>query len=396
MHKTDEIVIVSAVRTPIGKFGGSLSVTSAPKLGAIVVEEAVRRAGIKPEFVDEVIMGNVISAGLGQNVARQCAIYAHLPYDVNAFTVNKVCGSGMKAIMLASSEIKAGDANIVVAGGTENMSLAPYLLDKARFGYKLFDGKLIDAMVYDGLWDVYNNFHMGMTGEIIAEKYGITRADADAFALSSHEKAIKATETGNFEREIIKIDVKMGKKSFVFQKDEGPRADTSIEKLAKLPPVFKKDGIITAGNASQISDGAAAVVIMSKSKSDELGLKPLARIVDYCAAGVAPADVMEAPIPTVNKLLDRTNFKIENIDLFEHNEAFSTASVAVMRELKIKPERFNIRGGAVALGHPIGCSGTRIVVTLLHALQDLNLNRGIATACLGGGNAVAIMIETLL
>ncbi|MCK5562237.1 MAG: acetyl-CoA C-acetyltransferase [Thermoplasmata archaeon] len=389
-----EIVIVSGVRTPIGRFQGAFKNFPAQKLGAIAIREAVSRAGIKPELVDEVIMGNVVSAGLGQNPARQAAIYADIPVEAGAFTINKVCGSGLKAVMVGASEIKAGDGEIIVAGGMENMNLGPYVLDKARAGYRLGDGKLKDTMVYDGLWDVHNNFHMGLTGEIIAEKFNISREDIDALAYSSHMKAQAAIESGKFQPEIIPVEVPQRKgEPIVVDTDEGVRADTSVEKLAKLKPVFKEGGVVTAGNASQISDGAAATVIMSKAKADELGLKPLATIRDYNYGGVEPGLVMYAPIPTVKKLLEKTNLKVEDLDLFEHNEAFASASVAVQREFNVPDDKFNVHGGAVALGHPIGCSGTRVLVTLLYAMMDRDVKRGLATLCLGGGNAVAMIIE---
>ncbi|HEC94909.1 MAG TPA: acetyl-CoA C-acetyltransferase [Thermoplasmatales archaeon] len=390
----NEVVIVSGVRTAQGKFAGALKDFSAPQLGGMVIREAVKRAGIKPNEVDEVIMGNVVSAGLGQNVARQAAIAAGLPYEIGAFHVDKVCGSGLKAVVLAAQAIKCGDADVIVAGGMESMTNCPYLLDKARFGYRLFNGKLIDAMVNDGLWDVYNDFHMGMTGEIIAEKYNITREDCDKFALWSHYKAAEATENGKFKEEILPVEVKQKKGDpIIFDKDEGIRKDTSLEKLAKLPPFFKENGVVTAGNASQITDGAAAVVVMSKEKAKEKGVEPMVTIKGYNTSGVKPEYVMEAPIPGVKNLLKKMKLSIDDIDLFEHNEAFSSASVAVMRELDVPRDIFNVHGGAVALGHPIGCSGSRILVTLMYALQQYDKTRGLATVCLGGGNAVSMVVE---
>ncbi|KYK32480.1 MAG: acetyl-CoA acetyltransferase [Theionarchaea archaeon DG-70-1] len=385
------VVIVSGVRTPIGRFQGGLTTLSACQLGSIVLQEALKRAGLNT--VDEVIMGNVVSAGLGQNPARQAAISAGIPVEVPSFTLNKVCGSGLKAVMLAAQAIKVGEAEVVAAGGMESMTNAPYMLFKARSGYRLGDGKLVDGMVHDGLWDVYNDFHMGLTGEIIAEKYDITREDADAFAFESHQKAMKAQENGKLKEEIIPVTVETRKKSFVVENDEGPRKDTSLEVLSKLRPVFKKDGVVTAGNASQISDGASAVVVMSEEKAKELGLEPLATIVDSCASGVKPELVMEAPIPCVRELFSKTGMTINDVDLFEHNEAFATASCAVKKELKVPGEIFNVHGGAVALGHPIGCSGARVLVTLMYAMKDRDAHRGVATLCLGGGNAVGIMIE---
>ncbi len=389
-----EAVIVSGVRTPLGKFAGMLKEFSAPQLGAIVVKEAVKRAGINVDEINEVIIGNVISAGLGQNIARQSSIYAGLPYEVGAFTVNKVCGSSLKSVMLAAQAIKAGDADVIVAGGTESMTNAPYLLDKARFGYRLFDGKIIDAMVRDGLWDVYNEFHMGMTGEIIAEKYNITREECDEFAAWSHEKALKATKEGKFKEEMLPIEIKQKKgDSIIMDRDEGIREDSTPEKLGKLKPVFKENGIVTAGNASQITDGAAAVVVMEKKKAEENGIEPLASIAGYGIGGVKPEYVMEAPIPTVRSLLKKMNLSVDDLDLFEHNEAFSSASVAVMKELGIPKEIFNVHGGAVALGHPIGASGSRCLVTLLYATKRYGKERGLVTLCLGGGHAVAMVVE---
>ncbi|MEE9151437.1 MAG: acetyl-CoA C-acetyltransferase [Thermoplasmata archaeon] len=389
-----EIVILSAVRTAIGKFNGTLRDLPAQQLGAIVIKEAVKRAGIDANAVDEVIMGNVVSAGLGQNPARQAMIHAGLPVSIGAFTVNKVCGSSLKAAMIAASAIKAGDADIIIAGGMENMNRGPYLLANARSGYHLGDGKLIDAMVYDGLWDVYNDFHMGMTGEIIAEKFKVTREDADKLALSSHQKAVEAIKNGKFKEEIVPVEVPQRKaEPIIFDTDEGAREDTSLEKLARLKPVFKKDGLVTAGNASQLSDGGAAVIVASRDKADELGCKAMAKIMDYNTGGLKPELVMEAPIPTVRALMEKTGFGIDDIDLFEHNEAFASASVAVSRELGIPLEKFNVHGGAVALGHPIGCSGARVLVTLLYALKQRGLKRGLATLCLGGGNAVAMIVE---
>lgn len=391
-----EIVIASGVRTPIGRFGGALKDISAPKLGAIVIREALRRAQIDANILDEVIMGTVVTAGMGQNPARQSAIFADVPVEVPAVTINKVCGSGLKAIMLASAEIKAGDAEVIVAGGMENMNQAPFLLTRARYGYRLGSAELVDAMVYDGLWDVYNDFHMGMTGEIIADRFNLMREEIDAFALRSHQRAIRAIREGKFNAELVAVEIPQKKgEPLRFTQDEGVREDTSLEKLSKLKPAFKSDGKITAGNASQISDGAAAVVVMSKDKAGELGISPLAKIIDYCAYGVMPRDVMYAPIPTVRKLLAKTGLTIDDIDLFEHNEAFASASLAVQKELNIPDDKFNVHGGAVALGHPIGCSGARVLVTLMYALKTYNKKRGLATLCLGGGNAVAMLIETI-
>jgi acetyl-CoA C-acetyltransferase len=387
----EEVVIVSGVRTAVGKFGRAFRDISAQRLGAIVIREAVRRSGVRPEQVEEVIMGNVISAGLGQNPARQAAIFAALPVETGSFTVNKVCGSGLKAVILAAQAIKAGDADIIVAGGMESMSAAPHLLEEPRWGVKFGDFKAIDAMIHDGLWDVYNDFHMAMTGERVAKKFGVTREEADRFALSSHQRAFQAIQEGKFREEIIPVLSDAG----TVVEDECVRGDTSFEKLAKLRPVFKKDGILTAGNCSQLSDGAAALVVTSRKKADELGLKPMGRIIAYAVGGTKPEDVMEAPIPTVKRLFEKTGFTMNDMDLVEYNEAYATAAVVIARELHIAPERFNIHGGAVALGHPIGCSGARILVTLLHSLKDMGLKRGLATLCLGGGNAVAMIIERL-
>jgi acetyl-CoA C-acetyltransferase len=385
----EEAVLVSGVRTAVGKFGRGFKDISAQQLGAIVIREAVKRAGIQIRYVEEVIMGNVISAGLGQNPARQAAIYAGLPLEIGSFTINKVCGSGLKAVMLAAQAIRAGDSDIIVAGGMENMSAAPHLLRGLRWGVKFGDTSITDAMVYDGLWEVYNNYHMGITGERIAEKYGITREEADDFSLKSHQKALRAIKEGRFKEEIIPVEVQ----GVAVERDEGVREDTSLEKLAKLPPVFKKDGILTAGNSSQLSDGAAALIVTSARKAKELEIKPLAKIIGYAVGGTKPEDVMEAPIPAVKKLLEKTGFTIDEMDLVEHNEAYASASIAIARELDIDSRRFNVNGGAVALGHPIGCSGARILVTLLYALKERGLKRGLATLCLGGGNAVAMIVE---
>ena len=389
-----DVVIVSGVRTAQGKFAGALKSFSATQLGSIAIKEAIKKAGIKSSDVNEVIMGNVVSAGLGQNVARQAAIGADLPYEVGAFHLDKVCGSGLKAIVCAAQAIKCGDADVIVAGGMESMTNCPYLLPKARFGYRLFDGKVVDSMVNDGLWDVYNNFHMGNTGEYVAEKHNITREDCDKFALGSHQKAAKATENGWFKDEIIPLEIKQKKGDpIIFNKDEGIRGDSTLEKLAKLQPFFKKDGVVTAGNASQITDGASATVVMSEDKAKKEGIEPLAKIIGYNTSGVEPAYVMGAPIPGVKALMKDMKLNVDDIDLFEHNEAFSSASVAVLREIGIPEKKFNVHGGAVALGHPIGCSGSRILITLMHAMKNLKKKRGLATVCLGGGNAVTMVVE---
>jgi acetyl-CoA C-acetyltransferase len=385
----EEVVIVSAVRTAVGKFGRSLKDAPAPQLGAVAIAEAVKRAGVRVDQVDEVIMGNVISAGLGQNPARQAAIHAGIPVETGAVTINKVCGSGLKAVMLAAQAVKAGDADLIVAGGMENMSAAPHLVRNIRWGVKFGDKSLVDSMLYDGLWDVYNNFLMGMTGERIAEKYGISREEADRFSVESNRRATAAIREGKFRKEIVPVDIK----GRAFDIDECVREDTSLEKLSALPPAFKQNGILTAGNSSKLSDGAAALIVTSARAARTAGIEPLARIVDYTTGGTKPEDVMEAPIPTVRKLLAKTGFTVDDMDLVEHNEAYATASIAVSRELGIDPQKLNVRGGAVALGHPLGCSGARVLVTLIHALKDRGLKRGLATLCLGGGNAVAMIVE---
>jgi len=387
-------VIISACRTPIGKFGRSLVGVSATQLGALVIEEALKRGKVAPTDVDEMIMGNVVSAGLGQNPARQSAIHAGIPFGIGSFTVNKVCGSSLKAVMLAAQSIKAGDNEVVVAGGTESMSNAPYLAKGVRWGTKFGDARLLDAMIADGLWDAYHNYHMGVTGELIAKKYGIGRREADEFAMSSHLKAAKATAAGDFAAEIVKVKVvKEGGEVIELAKDEGPRGDTTMEKLGKLKPVFKPGGVLTAGNSSQLSDGAAATVVTSEETADRLGVKPLAKILAYGTGGLEPARVMEAPVPTTKALLRKAKMTVDDIDLFEHNEAYSTASIAVRRAMGVDPSRFNISGGAVALGHPIGCSGARVLTTLIYGLRRTGKRMGLATLCLGGGNAVSMIIE---
>ncbi|MFQ6107366.1 MAG: acetyl-CoA C-acetyltransferase [Thermoplasmata archaeon] len=390
----DEVVLASGVRTAVGKFGGTLKGINAPRLGGLVIAESVKRAGVSNEDIDEVIMGNVVSAGLGQNPARRAMIYAGIPYEVGAVTINKVCGSGLKSVMMAADAIRAGSSKIVVAGGMENMNQCPYLLRRARFGYRLFDGKLVDAMVFDGLWDIYNDFHMGMTGEIIAERFNITREETDRLAYESNMKAARAAEEGRFKDEILPLEIPRRKgEPLTFDRDEGVRPDTSLEKLAELKPVFKEGGVVTAGNASQISDGASALVVMARNEAEKKGIEPLARVVAYNTSGVKPEHVMEAPIPSVKALLSDTGLTIDDIDLFEHNEAFASASVAVKREIGVPDDRFNVNGGAVALGHPIGCSGARVLTTLLYAMKDRKAGRGLATLCLGGGNAVSMIVE---
>lgn len=388
-----EVVILSAVRTAIGKFGGTLKDVPVTQLGALVVKEAVRRAQLEPSEINECIMGIVLPAGVGQNPARQAAIHAGLPVEIGSTTINKVCGSGMKAVMFAANSIKAGEHEAIVAGGMENMSAAPYLLRDARWGIRMNDSKIIDSMVHDGLWDIFNDVHMGVTGEIVAERYGVTREEADRLAYESHIKAHRATKEGLFEEEILPVKVKVKKEEVVFKEDEGIRPDVSIEGLSRLKPVFKEDGIVTAGNASQISDGASALVITSREFAEERGIEPLATIEGYTTGGTKPEWIMEAPIPTTKKLLKMLNMTIDDIDLFEHNEAFATASVVVKRELGVPDEIFNVHGGAVALGHPIGCSGARVLTTLLYAMKHREAETGLATLCLGGGNAVSMVVR---
>jgi len=386
------VVILSAVRTPIGNFLGGLGTLPATRLGAIAVKEAVNRANIKANEIGEVLMGQVLQGGVGQAPARQASRYAGIPDNVNAMTVNKVCGSGLKAVCLGANSIKLGETELVVAGGMESMTLCPYTLPKARTGYRLGDGKIVDLMVYDGLWDPYEDFHMLMTGELIADKYDISREEMDTFALESNNRALQAQAKGWFKDEIIPVEVKQRKSIMIVEEDEGPR-ETTMEKLAKLPPAAKKDGKVTAGNASKISDGAAAVVLSSMEKAEMLGITPLAEIIAYNYWHLEPKWVMEAPIPGVKALLEKTGLSMEDIDLVEHNEAFAAASCAVKKGLNIPHEKFNVHGGAVALGHPIGASGCRILVTLIYALKQRGLSRGLATICLGGGGAVSMIIE---
>jgi acetyl-CoA C-acetyltransferase len=387
-------VIVDAVRTPIGRFLGALSKTQATTLGALVVREVVRRAQLPPAAVDEVIMGNVVGAGLGQNPARQAAMGAGLPDSVPALTVNKVCGSGLKAVVLAAQAIKCGDAQVVVAGGMESMSNAPYLLKGVRRGQRLGHGKALDAMIHDGLWDAYNDYHMGCTGEVVAERYEVSREEQDQWALDSHRKAIAAIDAGKFKAEIVPVEVPQRKGDPIrFDTDESPRRETTIEALRKLKPAFKKDGTVTAGNAPGVNDGASALVVASAARAAELGLKPRAEIVAYASSGVAPELVMMAPEKAVRSVWEQTGWSEDDVDLYEFNEAFAVQQVALGRALQIEHARHNVHGGAVALGHPIGASGARILTTLLHALEDRGLEKGIAALCLGGGNAVALAIR---
>jgi len=389
----EDVVIIGAARTAIGKFNGSLKDVPAPALGSVAIRAAVERSGLMPSDIEECLMGNVLSASLGQNPARQAAVGAGLPVEIGSTTINKVCGSGMKAVMLAANAIKAGEYEVIVAGGMENMNAAPYLLPQARFGYRLGDGKAIDHMVRDGLWDAFTDVHMGITAETVAERFHVTREQADMLAYESHVKAHRAQREGRFDREIAPVVVKGKKGETVFDKDEGIRPDTTPEVLAKLPPSFKKDGIVTAGNASQLSDGAAALVVCSRRYAEARGIEPMAEIVGYATGGTRPEWIMEAPIPTTRRLLDRLGMDIGDVDLFEHNEAFATASVAVRSELGVPEDRFNVNGGAVALGHPIGCSGARVLTSLIHALKDRGKRTGLATLCLGGGNAVSMVIR---
>lgn len=388
-----EAVIVSAVRTAIGAFGKSLKDIPAVDLGAVVIKEAVKRAGIKSEEINEVILGNVLQAGLGQNPARQAAIKAGLPTEIPAFTLNKVCGSGLRTVSLAAQIIKAGDADIIVAGGMENMSRAPYLVDNARFGYKMGNGQFIDEMIKDGLWDAFNDYHMGITAENIAEKWEITREEQDEFSVKSQNKAEKAIKSGEFKDEIVPITVKTRKGEFVFDTDEQPRFGSNVESLSKLRPSFKKDGTVTAGNASGLNDGAAALVIMSAEKAKELSIKPLAKIVSYASSGLDPKIMGYGAFYATKAALDKIDLKAEELDLIEANEAFAAQSIAVTRDLKIDLNKVNVNGGATALGHPIGGSGARILVTLLHAMQKRDVKRGLATLCIGGGQGTALIVE---
>lgn len=389
-----EVVIASAVRTPIGSFGGSLKNISAVDLGTIAAKEALVRANIEPKLVDEVIFGNVLSAGLGQNVARQIAIGTEIPIDVPAFTINKVCGSGLKSVVLAAQAIKAGDLEIVLAGGTENMSQAPYLLKDARWGNRMGDKAVEDYMVKDGLWDIFNDYHMGITAENIAEKWGITREEQDEFALNSQLRAKEAIQSGKFKDEVIPVEVPQRKgEPIIVDTDEHPRFNTTMDTLAKLRPAFKKDGTVTAGNASGINDGASALVIMSKDKADELKIKPLATILTYDSAGVDPALMGIGPIRASKKALEKTNLTIEDIDLLELNEAFASQSLAVAKELKLDMNKTNVNGGAIALGHPIGASGARILTTLLYEMDKRNSEIGLAALCIGGGQGIAMIVK---
>ena len=396
MAAFDDVVIISGCRTAVGKFQGSLTDLSAPQLGAVVVREAVKRAGLPSDQVDECIMGNVLPAGLGQNPARQAAIFGGLSPATGAMTINKVCGSGLKAVALAAQAVQTGNSSIVVAGGMESMTNAPYLLPQARKGYRLGNGQVIDSMVHDGLWDIYNNYHMGITGENVAEKYGITREEQDEFAVHSHRKALAAMKECRFKSQIVPVELpakKKGEAPALFEKDECPREDTTIEALRSLKPAFKKDGTVTAGNAPGVNDGAAAVVVTSARRAKELGAQPIVRIVAQATSGVEPKWVMMAPVGAVRTIWEKTGWKNEDVDLYELNEAFSVQGLGVMRELGLDPNKVNVNGGAVAIGHPIGASGARVLVTLIHEMTRRNVKRGIAALCLGGGNAVAMAVE---
>jgi acetyl-CoA C-acetyltransferase len=396
MASSDDVVIISGCRTPVGKFQGSLTDFTAPQLGAIAVREAVKRAGVEVAEIDECIMGNVITAGLGQNPARQAAIFGGLSPETGAMTINKVCGSGLKAVALAAQAVETGNSSVVVAGGMESMTNAPYLLPQARKGYRLGNAQVVDSMVHDGLWDIYNDYHMGITGENVAEKYGITREEQDEFAVNSHRKAVAAIRECRFKSQIVPVEIpakKKGAPSTLFEKDESPREDTTIEVLRSLKPAFKKDGTVTAGNAPGVNDGAAAVVVTSAQLAKELGAKPLVRIVAQATSGVEPKWVMMAPVGAVRKIWEKTGWKNEDVDLYELNEAFSVQALGVMRELGLNPDKVNVNGGAVAIGHPIGASGARVLVTLIYEMIRRDVKRGIAALCLGGGNAVAMAVE---
>ena len=394
MSSIRQPVIISAVRTPVGKLLGALKSFKATDLGAIVVREAVQRAGVKPEDVDEVIMGCVIQAGLGQNPARQAALRGGLPDSVSAVTVNKVCGSGLKAIMMAAQGVALGDTEIVVAGGMESMSNAPYLLPKAREGYRLGHGKILDSVIQDGLWCAFDDQHMGCTGEVVSERFQVSRAEQDEYAVNSHRKAAAAIKAGKFKDEIVAVEIPQKKGAvLVFDTDEPVREDSSIESLAKLKPAFKEGGTVTAGNAPGVNDGASAVVVTSESGAKSLGAEPMVRIVGQATSGVEPKLVMMAPVEAIRKLVKKVGWSLNDVDLIELNEAFAVQAVAITRELDLDPAKINVNGGAVALGHAIGQSGSRILTTMLYELRRRKAHRGIAALCLGGGNAVALAVE---
>ena len=394
MAERREAVIISAARTPTGKFLGSLKGFTAPQLGALVVRESVRRAGVAAEDVDEVIMGCVVQAGLGQNPARQAALHGGIPFGVSAVTINKVCGSGLKSVMMAAQGIQLGDSEIVVAGGMESMSNAPYLLKQAREGLRMGDGKLVDSMIHDGLWCAFENYHMGNTGEVVAERYGVTREEQDEYALNSHRKAAAAIKAGKFKDEIVPVEIPQKKgAALVFDTDESVREDTSLEALAKLRPAFKEGGTVTAGNAPGVNDGASALVVTSEERARRLGVEPLARVAAQATSGIQPELVMMAPVEAIRKVLRKAGWSLNEVDLIELNEAFSVQAVAIMRELEIDPSKVNVNGGAVALGHAIGQSGSRLLTTMLYEMKRRDARRGLAALCLGGGNAVAMAVE---
>lgn len=394
MAELQDAVIVSAARTAIGTYGGGLAEVSAAKLGEISIRAALQRGDLQPDQVDEVIMGNVLQAGQGMNPARQAAIFAGLPVNIPAMTINKVCGSGLKSVILAAQAVRLGDAAIIVAGGMESMSRAPYLLEKARFGYRMGDGQLVDEMIKDGLWDVFNDYHMGITAENICSDCHLTREELDQFALQSQQRAVHAIQAGTFRDEIVPVEVPGRKGTTIFDTDQQPRSDTSAEALAKLRPAFKpQGGMVTAGNSSGLNDGAAAVVVMSRQKANQLGLHPLASIRSYASAGVEPRIMGMGPVPATKLALEKGGLKMADIDLVEANEAFAAQSVAVGKELGFDREKLNVNGGAIALGHPIGASGARILVTLLYEMQRRQAHYGLATLCIGGGQGVAMIVE---
>ena len=388
-----KIVLAGACRTAIGTMGGTLSTTSSQELGAAVIRDALGRTGIKPEQVDFVYMGCVLQAGLGQNVARQASLKAGIPVETPAVTINVVCGSGLNSVNLAAQMIQCGDADIVVAGGTENMSLAPYLLKNARYGYRMNNGQLIDSMVNDALWDAFHDYHMGITAENVAERWGLTREELDRFAVHSQQKACDAIKTGRFKNEIVPVEIKKKKETIVFDVDEGPRPGTTVEGIARLRPAFKPDGVVTAANASSINDGAAAVVVMSEEKAKELGVKPMAAWVAGALAGVAPEIMGVGPVAATKKVMEKTGLSVDAFDLIEANEAFAAQSLAVARDLSFDMTKVNVNGGAIALGHPVGASGCRILVTLLHEMEKRGAKRGMATLCIGGGMGCATVVE---
>jgi acetyl-CoA C-acetyltransferase len=395
MAERREAVIISAVRTPTGKFQGALKDFSATDLGAMVVKESVRRAGVSPEDVDEVIMGCVIQAGLGQNPARQAALKGGIPFGVSAVTINKVCGSGLKSVMMASQGIQLGDSEIVVAGGMESMTNAPYLIPKAREGYRLGNGVLVDAMIQDGLWCAFENYHMGNTGEVVASRYHVTREEQDEYALNSHRKAAAAIKAGKFKDEILPVEIPQKKgAAILLEVDESVREDTSLEALAKLKPAFKKEGgTVTAGNAPGVNDGASALVVTSLERARTLGVEPMARIAAQATSGIEPELVMMAPVEAIRKVLKKAGWSLSEVDLIELNEAFSVQAVAIIKELDLDPNKVNVNGGAVALGHAIGQSGSRLLTTMLYEMKRRDVHRGLAALCLGGGNAVAMAVE---